>query len=279
MSLHRFVRSVAAVATAICTTSTLAQEFPNRPLTIISDLSPGATPDIMMRTLAPHMQEILGQPIVVQNKPGASGRIAFRYVATEAPADGYTLLVANQNLATAKGFMKDLEFDPVSDLPAISVVASTPLLLSVNKQQPFHNFSDMISYAKSHPGKIFIGHGGLQTTHNLFLHAINQKYKTEITGVPYKGGSPQMWLAVFANETQMAMFTETAVQSNAAKVTPIAVTGDRRLVSFPDVPTFNELQVPEVVGVQYLLHVRKGTPPEVIQKLSKAISAALPSQA
>lgn len=275
MPLHRIAHALLAFTFAACSAGSHAQDFPTRPIRVVSNLAAGATPDIMMRALAPHMQQILGQPIVMDNKPGASGRIAFEHVATQVPADGYTLLVSNQNLATARGFMKDLNFDPVADLPAVSVVASTPLLLSVNNEQRFRTFPEMIAHTKANPGKVFMGHGGVQTTHNLYLDAINQKYGVSLTGVPYKGGSPQMWLAVFQNETQMAMFTETAAQANAAKVTPIAVTGERRLASFPNVPTFHELGLPEIVGVEYILHAPKGTPRAVIDRLSAAVSASL----
>lgn len=275
MPLHRIARVLLAFTFATGSLASFAQDFPTKPIRVVSNLATGATPDIMMRAIAPHIQQMLGQPIVMDNKPGASGRIAYEHVATQVPADGYTLLVSNQNLATARGFMKNLNFDPVTDLPAISVVASTPLLLSVNNQQPFRTFAAMIAHAKANPGKVFMGHGGVQTTHNLYIQAINQKYGVNLTGVPYKGGSPQMWLAVYTNETQMSMFTETAALNNASKVTPIAVTGERRLASFPTVPTFKELGLPEIVGVEYILHVPKGTPQPVIDRLSAAVSASL----
>ena len=276
MAQHRFGRALVLAVSAIAfSLAAQAQDFPNKPIKVISGLAPGATPDIMMRAMAPAMQQVLGQPIIIDTKPGASGRIAFEYIAAQVPADGYTLLVSNQNLATAKGFMKDLTFDPVNDLPAVAVVAATPLLLSVNTQQSFKTFPEMIAYAKANPSKVFMGHGGVQTTHNLFISAINQKYGVSITGVPYKGGSPQMWLATMSNEIQMSMFTEAGAIANAAKVMPVAVTGDHRLASFPNVPTFKELGLPEIVGVEYILHAPKNTPKPVIDKLYAAVSASL----
>jgi tripartite-type tricarboxylate transporter receptor subunit TctC len=253
------------------------QDYPNKPIRVISNLAAGATPDIMMRALGPTFQAMLGQPIIMDNKTGASGRIAFEFVA-KAPADGYTILVSNQNLATATAFMKDLSFDPVSDLPPISIVASTQLMYAANTQQPYKTFPDMVTYAKANPGKVFQGHGGVQTTQNLFMLAINQKYGTQLTGVPYKGGSPQMWLAAYQNETQLSFFTETAVTTNIARVTPIAVTGDRRLTTYPNVPTFNELGLPQVIGVEYIVHVPRGTPQAIIDKLRAAINAGVQKQ-
>lgn len=272
--MAKFSATLVAIAALLGATTAVAQDFPNRPIKVVSNLAAGATPDIMVRAMSPTMTSVLGQPIVMDNKPGASGRIAFETVA-KAPADGYTILVSNQNLATSRAFMKDLSFDPVSDLPPISIVASTPLMFAANNAQPYKTFADMIAYAKANPGKVFMGHGGVQTTQNLFMLAINQKYGVELTGVPYKGGSPQMWLAAFQNETQLSFFTEAAVITNAARITPIAVTGDHRLASFPNVPTFLELGLPQVVGVEYMIHVPKGTPRPVIDKLTAAINAAL----
>lgn len=271
--LHRAATTLCILSA--CLAANAQDAYPSKPIRVVSNLATGATPDIMMRALAPHMQEILGQPIVMDNKPGASGRIAYEHVASQAAPDGYTVLVSNQNLATARGFMKDLTFDPVTDLPAISIIASTPLLLSVNNQQPFKTWADMIAFSKANPGKLFMGHGGVQTTHNLYMLAINQKYGTTLTGVPYKGGSPQMWLAVYGNETQMSMFTESAALANANRVTPIAVTGSKRLASFPNVPTFIELGLPEIVGVEYMMHTPKAMPRAAVDKLQSAISFAL----
>ncbi len=275
MPLLRNARPFLAFLFVACAVCAQAQDFPNKPIRIVSNLGAGATPDIILRVMAPHLQQALGQPIVVDNKPGASGRIAYEHIATQVPADGYALLVSNQNLATARGFMKNLNFDPVTDLPAVSVLASTPLLLAVNNEQRFRTFTEMISFAKANPGKLFMGNGGVQTTHNLYMHAINRKYGVNLTGVPYKGGSPQMWLAVYTNEAQMSMFTEAAALNNATKVTPIAVTGERRLASFPNVPTFTELGLPEIVGVEYILHAPKGTPPQVIERIAAAVSTSL----
>ena len=274
MNSDRIAVALLATAALLGAARGVAQDFPNRPIKVVSNLAAGATPDIMVRIMSPSMTSVLGQPIVMDNRPGASGRIAFESVA-KAPADGYTILVSNQNLATSRAFMKDLGFDPVSDLPPIAIVASTPLMFAVNNLQPYKTFADMISHVKANPGKVFMGHGGVQTTQNLFMLAINQKYGVELTGVPYKGGSPQMWLAAYQNETQLSFFTEAAVITNAAKITPIAVTGEHRLASFPNVPTFQELGLPQVVGVEYMIHVPKGTPRPVVDKLTAAIQAAI----
>lgn len=273
-----FLRQTAVAITALFSLSlsghASAQAYPDKPIRVITNLAAGATPDIMIRAMSPAMFTVLGQTLVLDNRPGASGRIAFESVARSAP-DGYTVLVANQNLATAKAFMKDLTFDPVNDLPPISVIASTPLMYAANNQQPYKTFADMVTFAKANPGKVFQGHGGVQTTQNLFMLAINQKYGIQLTGVPYKGGSPQMWTAAYTNETQLSFFTEAAVAQNPQRITPIATTGDHRLPAFPNVPTFNELGLPSIIGVEYMMHVPKGTPQPVIDKLRAAINAAL----
>ena len=264
---------IAGLTTGFAPRAAQGQDYPNKPIRIISNLAAGATPDIMVRAMSPTMQGMLGQPLVIDNRPGASGRIAFETVA-KAPTDGYTILVANQNLATARAFMKDLNFDPVADLPAISIVASTPLMFAANNQQGWKSFNDMIAAAKGRPGKIFQGHGGIQTTQNLFMLALNQKYGVELVGVPYKGGSPQMWLAAYQNETQLSYFTEAAVTSNLNRITPLAVTGDQRLPTYPGVPTFTELGLPEIIGVEYMIHVTRGTSQAIIDRLRAAIVAA-----
>ncbi len=274
MFLRQTAVAITALFSLLLSGHSAAQAYPDKPIRVITNLAAAATPDNMMRVMSPAMIGVLGQPIVMDNRPGASGRIAFESVARSAP-DGYTVLVSNQNLATAKAFMKDLTFDPVTDLPPISIVASTPLMYAANNQQPYKTFAEMVSFAKSNAGKVFQGHGGVQTTQNLFMLAINQKYGTQLTGVPYKGGSPQMWLAAYTNETQLSFFTEAAVAQNAARITPIATTGDQRLAAFPNVPTFNELGLPSVIGVEYMMHVPKGTPQPVVDKMRAAINAAL----
>jgi tripartite-type tricarboxylate transporter receptor subunit TctC len=275
--ISRFTAALVVSALAFASVAQ-AQEFPNKPVRVVLPLAPGSIPDLVVRTMAPAISKTLGQPVIVENKTGASGLIAFEYVAKQMPADGYTLLVTNHSLATARAFVKTLSFDPVSDLPAISFLVSLPVVLGANPDRPWKTFNEMIAFAKANPGQLNFGTSGVYTTLTLFTHAINLAQGVNIVPVPYKGGSPQTMPAVMSNEIQMTLLTEQQVVTNAGKIRAIAVTGNRRMASFPDVPTFAELKVPAVVGVDYVAHVAKGTPKAAIDKWYAALASALQAE-
>jgi tripartite-type tricarboxylate transporter receptor subunit TctC len=253
-----------------------AQEFPTKPIRILIGFAPGSIADIPARNvLAPEMSKALGQPVVVENRPGAAGLIAYEFVAKQAPADGHTLVWSTASMPTLPLFVKDVSFDPVRDLPPVSILMRFRTLLTSPAAAPWRDFAGMVAYAKANPGKINLGASSQGGPLGLLTESMKQKFSIDIVTILY-GGTAQQRTAMLGNEVQLGYLGENAVEDvrgNLLKV--IAVTGNRRLAAVPDAPTFNEVGMANVDDLWMGLHVRGGTPQPIVDKLYAAVAAAL----
>lgn len=262
------------VAAAFATPA-LAQTFPARQIRIVVPTAPGSGPDAVGRLIGAGLSKVLGQAVVTENKTGASGLLAFEYVAKQVPADGYTLALATPPFATIPAFFKDVRFDPQKDFAPVGVVMEAPLTLAVSAEAPFKTFRDMIAHARQNPGKLNMGTAGPQTAAALLSQGIMNKHEVKFANIAYSGGSPQTMLALLAREIDVAFYPEANVMAQGAKVRLIATTGERRLASAPDAPTFSELGFPEFPGTWYALLAPAGTPKPVVDRLNEAMRSAL----
>ena len=264
------------VTTVLCLPAASAQDFPSRPIRIVVAQAPGGINDILARIMAPAMARSLGQPVLVENRPGAGGLVGAEYVAKQMPADGYTLAFGNPSYATFQAFVKEMRFDVSRDLPPITILAEGVALLMAGNGVPFSGFSEMETYARSNPGRLNMGVPGVQSQPSLHTEAINQKRGVRISVIPYKG-SGEINPALISNQIQLAWYSEgqaiTDVAAHGLKV--LAVTGERRIQAFPNVPTFVELGIPEVLGFWLSLHARGETPKPIVDKLYGAVAVAL----
>jgi tripartite-type tricarboxylate transporter receptor subunit TctC len=277
MKLHKIV-----VATALCFTSlvgsAIAQDYPNKPIRWVVPYTPGGYTDNVTRIVSAKVQTILGQPIVIENKPGANSIIGADFVAKAAP-DGYTLLTTiTAHAANATLYQGKLPFDHKALVP-VSLVAISPLILTSSKQFPAKNVAELIAYAKANPGKVAFGSSGVGAAAHLTSELLQHTAGVQMIHVPYKGTAPAL-ADLMANNIQLLVDVPSSMMSQvrAGKVNALAMFADKRLPAAPEVPTIVEAGGPRIESSSWVMYFAPpGTPPAIVDKLSKAVAQALQS--
>ena len=254
-----------------------AADFPVRPVTLVVAFTPGGASDVLARVLARAMERTLGQPLVIENRPGAGGNVAGETVAHAVP-DGYTLLVGNNAiLATNGALYSKVGFDPEADFAPIGLIGSQANILVVNPSLPVHSLAELIALARANPGKLNFASSG----HGLAAHLAGELFKAatavDLVHVPYKGAAPALQ-DVIAGHVQMMFATASSVMSHIREgsVRPLAVTTLRRSAVAPDLPTLDELGLKGFDATTWHgLVAPARTPPEAIELLHRALAAAL----
>ena len=254
-----------------------AQSYPSKPIRWIIGVPAGGGLDMQARILSGLMSKSLGQPVVVDNRPGGGGAIAASSVATS-PPDGYTLISLNVgDYALNPHMYSKLSYDPARDFAMIGRVTTIPMWLLVNAKLPVNNLAEFIAYAKSQPtGAVNIASAGPGTAQHLMLELLNEQAQLSMTHVPYRGGAPAM-TDLLGGQVQ-ALFNDTGsslphVKSGALKALALAM--PERLATFPDVPTLIELGYDVQVPVWIALGTVAGTPPAVIARLNESLLQAI----
>jgi tripartite-type tricarboxylate transporter receptor subunit TctC len=253
-----------------------AQSF-TKPVTIIVPYAPGGTSDILARLIGPKLSEAIGQPVIVENKPSASGNIGADFVA-KAPGDGHTLLITDVGtLATQPSLVKKLSFDVQKDLVPITMVMFTPYLFAVHPSVPAATFDELIAYGKANPGKLNVGTSGVGSIQHLTAIVIAKKRGIDWAHVPYRGGAAAI-RAVVSNESNVifngALATMPFVVQGQLK--GIAVSGEKRLPQLPSLPTFKEINMPIVeTGSWQGFLASKGTPAPMVARLNAELRKVL----
>lgn len=257
---------------AVCAAA-LAQEYPTRPIRFVVPNTPGSTPDVVARIVAPEMAKFLGQAVVVENRPGAGQVIGFEYVAKQAPADGYTLAsVTMESLAILPATVKELRFDPLRDLPPVIGLVEGRLVLVSSARHPWKTFADLVAQAKANPGKL--NYGSSSALVRINSEALIRGAGLDIVHVPFAAAGP-FFQSTVTGDVHMGLISEVGALSLGDKIRVLAVTGRQRSAANRDVPTFSELGHPQIYGLTYTLNVRAGTPSNAIAKLQAAASHAL----
>ena len=275
--MNTLVRRFAAMATCAllfaCMPAAQAADWPTKPIRIIVPFAPGGIADILARMLSPILQDALGQSVIVENKPGASGSLATEYVARSEP-DGYTLLLGLAAPQTLNQHIYKLPYDGIKDFAPITLINTNPLVLMVNPALPVHTVQDLIALAKQKPGQLFFSDaGGLtQFSGEIFKHMTG----ANITHVRYRGGAPAVTAAA-AGEVQLtfANYSDALTWMKSGKLRAIALTSTQRFPQSPEIPTIAESGVPgfDVQGWSALL-APAGTPPAVVDKIYKILASA-----
>ncbi|HMH17380.1 MAG TPA: tripartite tricarboxylate transporter substrate binding protein [Burkholderiales bacterium] len=267
---------VCCAGLALIAGETLAQSgpWPNRPIRFVVPLPPGGSPDYLSRLLAERLQPVLGQPLVVENKPGAAGNIARDFVA-KAPADGYTILMSESAHVMSAAVVAKLPYDPIKDFEPISLVATIPFGLTVNSSMPVHTLKEFIAYTKSAPRPLTYGTAGIGAPHHFAVELLRSMTGIDVIHVPYKG-SAGIIPALLSGEID---FTIAAVNSllphfKSGKLRPIAMAGSSRTAILPDVPTIAEAGPLPGYAVDVWLGVMApaGTPRPIIDRLNTEIN-------
>jgi len=248
--------------------------WPNRPIRFVVPLPPGGSPDYLSRLFAERLQPVLGQPLVVENKPGAGGNIAREFVARQ-PADGYTILMSESSHVMAAGIGAKLPYDPIKDFEPISLAATIPFGLTVDSSMPVHSLKEFIAYAKASPRPLTYGTAGIGSPHHFAVELLRSMTGINVVHVPYKG-SAGIIPALLTGEID---FTIAAVNSllphfKSGKLRPIAMAGSSRTAILPDVPTIAEAGPLPGYTVDVWLGVMApaGTPRPIIDRLNGEIN-------
>ena len=266
-------RGLAVLACALGAGLACAQGYPAKPIRYIVPYGPGATLDIVARTMAPEMSRALGQPLIVENKPGADAVIGLEHVAKQSPADGHTIAIAAvAGLATLPLTVKVLRFDPLKDLPPVISMVEGAYIFGSSAKYPWKNFTELVANGKSNPGTL--NYGASSTAVRLLSEALIRAVGISVVYIPYKEGGAYI-SSVGAGEVQMGFMSEGSAIGLGDRFRALAVTGTTRRATYRDAPTFAELGHPEIRGVAYSLNVAAGTPKPIVDRLNAAAAQAL----
>jgi len=270
------MRIVSLFVSFLLSTSVLAQTYPTKPIRYIVPFPPGGSSDLIARAIAPKMSERLGQPIVVENRPGAGGMLGVDVVAKAEP-DGYIIgLAAAGALSSNVHLYPKMPFNPEKDLAPITNLAMIPFFLVAHPSQA-SSIKQLIEQAKAKPGALSYGHGGQGSTMHLAGELLNMLAKVNVQSVPYKGSAP-VSSDVLGGQIPFGVVDVPSAISNvrAGKLRALAVTSRQRIAAAPDVPTFEEAGVPGYEAVGWFGSVAPaGTPREIIQRLNLETRNAL----
>jgi len=276
--------ATAALAVFIACQGGLAQAaepYPTKPIRLVIAFPPGGSSDVVSRAMQPHLEQRLGQPIIIENRPGAGGVLGVDAVAKSAP-DGYVIgLGAAGALAINVSLREKMPYDPLADLAPISGLAQTPFLLAAPLSFSANSLREVIALAKEKPGSLSIGHGGNGTAMQLSAQLLNHLAQIDITPIPYRGSGP-VTQDVLAGHIPLGITdipsSLSLIQSKQIKI--LAVSSERRVAALPNIPTFAEGGLPGYAAVGWFGFVAPArTPPEIIAKLNEAVVTALKSAA
>ena len=254
-----------------------AEKYPRQPIRMVVTFPPGGSSDAVVRMLLPRLNESLGQPVIVDNRPGAGGNIGTSVIA-KAPPDGYTMgVVAAGALSANSSLYAQMPFDVQKDLRPVSMLASIPFVLVGNPAVPAKTLKDLIARAKAHPGQLSVAHGGNGTAMHLSIALFSQMAGVKLVEVPYKGSGPAA-LDAIGGQVNLAMvdLPSALQQIRAGKLTAYAVTTPNRLSQLPEVPTMSEAGVPGYDSTGWFGVVAPAaTPTGAVARMNAALTEAL----
>jgi len=275
-TIRRAWQAAALLAFALSGSVASAQAWPTKPIRVISPFSAGSTVDLHARLMAVPLAEILGQPVVVENKAGAGGAIGLDTIA-KAPPDGYTIGIGTTGPMAINPFLlgSKVPYDPVKDFAAIAQYGIGPNVIVINAGVPAKNMAELVALAKAKPGTIsYASSSGIGSTAHLAGELLGSVAGIDIVHIPYKGNAEGV-AALLANQVQMAIsgLPPMIAHIQSGRLRALAVTGPARMAQLPDVPTVKEIGMPEIdVSAWYGFIAPAGTPPEIVQKLADAIA-------
>lgn len=279
MKKRAYLSVLAAAALTAANGGAWAEAYPSKPVKIIVGFQAGGPTDVVARLVAKALQDDLKGTFIVENRPGATSNIASEMVAASVP-DGHTLLLAAAPLAMNKYIFPKQKFDPLKSFEPISKISSAPGVFAVSSKLPVKDFKEFLTLAKKKPGELTYGTTGAGGTQHMATLRLEQLAKIQMLHVPYSGGSGAL-NDLIAGVIDSAFMTSTGAMPNleAGKVRPLAVAGPQRLPGIPDVPTFTEVGLPDMVSDSWnALLAPAGTPKIIVDKLAAVMAKAAQSE-
>ena len=273
MQRRQLIQSAASLAVSGLSLNARSQAFPTRPVKLMVAFPAGGPTDITMRVLADNASKILGQPVVIENKPGAGGTLPAQALQST-PADGYTLAQIPLGVFRLP-YTTKINWDPVKDLAYVLNVTGYAFGLVVPADSPLKSWTHFVGWAKANPGKLSYGSTGTMTSPHLTMELIAQKLGIELLHVPYKGSAEVMQSILGGNIMAAADSTGFAPQVEAGKLRVLNTWGETRLAKFPDAPTLKELGLGLVQNSPFGIAAPRGTPPAVVKRLHDAFKQAM----
>ncbi len=265
------------VALMVTATGVAAQAWPTKPIRLIAPFPPGSSIDIIARLISQPMADVLGQPVVVENKAGAGGNIGVDAV-VKSPKDGYTIGIGARGPLAINGYLVDnLPYDPVRDVAPIAIFGSSAIVLWVSAENPAKTMQEFVIAAKAQPGKINYASDGIGSTNHLGGEALRSVAKIDMVHIPYKG-TQEALVALMQGDVQIfpAGLPPLVGQWKAGKIKPLAVAMQDRIPQMPDVPTVGEVGLRGAeMYAWFAMFAPAGTPPDVIAKIRDALGVAI----
>jgi tripartite-type tricarboxylate transporter receptor subunit TctC len=254
--------------------------YPNRPVKMIVPFAPGGASDFVARIISPKLGELLGQTIVIENRPGASGNIGME-AAAKAPADGYTIYLGNiGTIAINPAVFPNLSINPQKDFIAVTLVAGVPSILIANPNVPANTVAELVALAKSKPGELNFASPGSSTLNRLEMERFMKFADVKIVHIPYKGGAGPAVTGMLGGETQVMFVTLSSAISfiQAGKLKPLGISTTKRIDALPQVPTMVEAGFSDMVSSSWQgVFVPAGTPRPIVEKIHAALLATMES--
>lgn len=272
--LQRVTAAAAGAFLALGACGAAAQEWPAKPIRILVSFAPGGLTDLIARALQQKLQEGFGQPVVIENRPGAGGTLAEGQLAKSAP-DGYTILLSADSVPANPHLIPKLPYDALKDLTPVSMLARIPLVMLVNNNVPAATMKDFVAHVKTQPGSY--GSPGIGTSNHLYFEVFKDAAGIDMPHIAYKGGGPAM-TDLMGGHVQALLISSTLAipQVTGGKVKALAVTSDKRLSQMPAVPTFAEAGYADFKPQQWTgLFVPSGTPAPIVARIHAEFAKAV----
>lgn len=276
MTVKPLLALVLAGSAALAAPLAQADTWPSKPVKILFGFPAGSATDVIARTVGQKLSDKWGQPVVIENRPGAGGNLGSE-LAARAPADGYTIFFGTVANAISVSLYSKLNYDYLKDFTPITLVATTPLVLVANPSSPVKNVAELVAHAKSNPGKLNFGSGGVGTSNHLAGEMFKSATGTDLVHVPYKG-TPAAYNDMFGGQVALMWDNIVAVTNHIknGKLKPLAVTSAQRAASLPEVPTMAEAGLPGFEAVSWIgALVPTGTPQPVVDRIHADLVAVL----
>ncbi|HEV7264601.1 MAG TPA: tripartite tricarboxylate transporter substrate binding protein [Falsiroseomonas sp.] len=276
MQRRSLVATAAAVALGGLAQPALGQPWPSRPIRVILPVPPGGGTDILARIVAPHLQERLGQPVLIENRAGGGMTIGTNLVAKAEP-DGHTMLMIDTAIAVNPSLYRNLPYDTQRELQAVALAATAPVILVAAANFPPNTVAELLAYARANPGRVNFASGGNGTSTHLSGELLRHVGGIDIVHVPFQGSGPGV-TALLGGQTQIMFsgISSTRQHVEAGRLKGLAVTGDSRSPSMPNIPTFAEAGLPEMnAETMWGFWLPAGAPPAIAERFARELAAVL----